>query len=54
MDLSTKKCVPCEGGIPALIRNRSQIQGKYGRRLECYRLQKKITKEFIFGNTIRQ
>ncbi|MFA5328548.1 MAG: 4a-hydroxytetrahydrobiopterin dehydratase [Prolixibacteraceae bacterium] len=52
MDLSTKKCVPCEGGTPAfdpkqITEYRENIGDSWN--VIDYR---KITKEFHFGNYI--
>lgn len=48
MDLSKKKCVPCEGGVPALNEKEVSEYKKYI--LEDWKVtdNNKITKEFFF------
>jgi 4a-hydroxytetrahydrobiopterin dehydratase len=48
-DLSNKKCLPCEGGIPSLKKNEAE---KYLLQLKGWRINsnKKITKKFHFVN----
>lgn len=47
MDLSTKKCIPCEGGIPPL--NESQISGYMKQVSDTWHVNdNKLSKEFFF------
>ena len=49
MDLSNKKCVPCEGGIPPLTPEEVEEFKKYIKEDWEY-LGNKISKEFLFVN----
>jgi 4a-hydroxytetrahydrobiopterin dehydratase len=49
MDLSIKKCVPCEGGIPPLTPEEAEEFKKYIKEDWEY-LGNKISREFLFVN----
>jgi 4a-hydroxytetrahydrobiopterin dehydratase len=49
MDLSSKKCKPCEGGVPRLSRAETEEFRKYIKE-DWKILKNKITKEYAFVN----
>jgi 4a-hydroxytetrahydrobiopterin dehydratase len=50
MDLSNKKCVPCEGGIPALTPEEVKKFKKYIKDDWIFSEDNKISKEYFFVN----
>lgn len=50
MDFSTKKCVPCEGGIPSLNPGQVKEYKKFIKDDWTVTEDNKITKEFLFVN----